>query len=178
MKDLGTLKAAIAAALADTKMKAEYDAAGNLLRTHCNAGAVAVGKPMGCRELEDESGSPICADDQYAVMAANKSGKWNKVFGAAASLWAQQGGLSYAAMTSKMLTERAAQAALAAGKPFPKPDAHGHIDALSPEPMQMSGSLGHPVPMVCNIGLKNQDEKESEAFPVACGEADYFIWMG
>lgn len=167
MKDLATLKAAIVAALSDPSLRPENGV------THCNQGAIKIGNSLGCHELDG-----LCADEQYAVMVENKSRKWSKVFGSAAALWAQSGGLAYAAMTSKMLTERAAAASVKAGLPIPEPDPHGHIDALYPEPMQMSGSLGHPVPMVCNIGRQNTDEKESAAFPVACGEADYFIWLG
>lgn len=167
MKDLATLKSAQAAVLADPTLKP----AGGV--THCNEGAIKVADAMGCTELDG-----LMADGQYAVMSANASGKWNKVIGSAASLWAQQGGLAFAAMTSKMLTERAAEAAAKAGLPIPPPDTHGHIASISPEPMQMSPSLGHPVPMLCNIGRQDQDEKESQAFPVACGEADYFIWNG
>ena len=43
-------------------------------------------------------------------------------------------------------------------------------------PMQFSGSLNKKVPMVCNIGRTDADEKESVAFPVDKGEPSYFIW--
>lgn len=172
MKDLPTLRSAQARVLADPSLKPSGGV------THCSQGAQIVAAAMGCHELEDDKGHFLLADAQYSVMAANKSGKWQKVPGCAASLWAQQGGLAFAAMTSAMLTERAAQAAVKAGKPIPPPEEHGHIASLSPEAMQMSGSLGHPVPMLCNIGREDQDEKESQAFPVACGECDYFVWNG
>jgi hypothetical protein len=172
MKDLTTLKAAQKKVLADPSLKPANGV------THCSQGAQIVASDMGCHELEDARGHFLLADAQYEIMSANKSGKWQKVPGCAASLWAQQGGLSFAAMTSKMLTERGAQAAVKAGKPIPPADEHGHIASISPEPMQMSGSLGYPVPMLCNIGRQDADEKESAAFPVSCGEADYFIYLG
>ena len=172
MKDLPTLRAAQAAVLDDPTLKPSGGV------THCSEGANKVAVAMGCTELQDGQGHFLLADAQYAVMTANASGKWQKVPGCAASLWAQDGGLAFAAMTSSMLTERAEQAAVKAGLPIPPPEQHGHIASISPEPMQMSGSLGRPVPLVINIGKTDADEKESAAFPVACGEADYFTYLG
>lgn len=154
----------------DPALQPERDSAGRILETHCNEGAERVAHVAGCFELDGKM-----ADQQYEVMEANESGKWLKVDGETASLHAQghpegqlgmcpdgcAGGLAFAALPSYRLGEL-----------------HGHIAAVAPEPMEMSGSLGHDVPMVFNVGKTNADEKESAAFPVARGEADYFVWLG
>lgn len=154
MRDLATLKAAQAAVLVDPKLQAVRDENGRILETHCNFGAIRVANPLGCTELDG-----LMADSQYKVMADNLSKRWAKVDGMTAVAHACAGGLAFAAMTSEMLGE-----------------AHGHIASISPEPMQWSGSLNKKVPMVCNVGKEDLDERESMAFPVACGEPSYFVW--
>lgn len=156
MKDLAALKAAQAAILADQSLQPVKDASGRIVETHCNFGAERVARAMGCRELDG-----LKADDQCAVMLGNASGLWAKVGGTEACAHAMAGGLAFAAMTAAQLGED-----------------HGHIASVSPEPMQFSGSLGKEVPMVTNIGRADLDEKESQAFPVAKGEPDYFTWGG
>ena len=153
MKDLPTLKAICDKVVAAPDLAPRL--VGGVLVTYCNVGAIRVANAMGCHELDG-----LLADDQYKVMSVNESGKWNKVPGPAASLWAQQGGLAFAALPGARLKEE-----------------HGHIAAVYPAEMQMSPSLGHPVPMLANVGKTNVEEKESQAFPVAAGEADYFIYL-
>lgn len=128
---------------------------GKIIETHCNEGAMRVAQAMGCHELDF-----LMADGQYEKMKANESGNWKQVDGAEAALWALDGKLAFAAMSSEMLGE-----------------AHGHICAIYPAARQWSGSLGKDVPMVANIGTKDCEEKVSEAFPVAKGEPEYFIWL-
>lgn len=154
MPDLPTLKAAQAAALANPAMAPQKDAAGNVVKTFCNFAAQLVAKAMGCDELDN-----LMADDQFSVMIANASGRWKRVSGQEAASWAMAGGLAFAAASSAMLKE-----------------AHGHIASISPEPCQFSGSLDTYVPMLCNVGMTDADEKTSLAFPVADGEPDYFTW--
>lgn len=156
MKDLAKLKAILTQIVNDPKLQPIKDADGKIVETHCNFGAICVANEMGCHELDG-----LNADAQYKVMDDNASGLWLKVPGESAALFALVGGLAFAAMTSEMLEEQ-----------------HGHIAAVSPEPMQFSGSLNKEVPMVCNIGKEDKDEKESQAFPVAEGEAIYFVWNG
>lgn len=156
MRDLAILKAACDAIIADSTLQPKKDAQGKILETFCNVGAQRVANAMGCRELDRQM-----ADGMYSVMALNASKKWNQVLGSAASLWAQSGGLAFAAMTSLQLKE-----------------AHGHIAAIYPAPMEFSGSMGHPVPLVANVGKTNAKEKESMAFPVLFGEPEYFTWNG
>lgn len=160
MKDLAKLKAACDAVIADPKLQPITDpVTGRILETHCNMGAMRVAFAMGCSELQN-----LTADQQYAVMDENRSGKWFKIGGPMASALAQQGCLVFAAMTSKMLSTPE------------KPDAHGHIAACYPAPMVMSGKLGRAVPMVANVGVKDAEEGENFAFPTSCGEADYFAY--
>ena len=122
--------------------------------THCNEGAARVAEAMGCTEL-----SGYMADEQYQIMDSNLSGCWAKVDGRTATLHALDGGLAFAAMPSHRLKE-----------------AHGHIAAIYPAAMELSGSLGVDVPMVANVGKQDREEKASAAFPVADGEPDYFTW--
>jgi hypothetical protein len=156
MKDLQILKAACDAVLADPKLLPVKDAAGNIVETHCNFGAIRVANAVGCHELDGKM-----ADQQYTTMDDNASGLWLKVTGDAATAFAQLGGLAFACASSKMLGE-----------------AHGHIAAVYPAPMQFSGSLGKNVPVVANIGKTDTEEAESRAFPVAKGEPSYFVWNG
>ena len=154
MRDLAVLKAALADLLSDKNLVCQKDEQGKIVKTFCNLGAMRAARAMGCDELDN-----MVADAQYWVMAANASNRWAKVAGMTASAHANAGGLSFAAMDSQGLKQ-----------------AHGHIACLSPEPMQFSGSLNKLVPMVCNIGQVNADQKVSKSFPVAQGEPDYFIW--
>lgn len=154
MRDLAVLKSAQAAVIADPALQPVKNAAGAIVETHCNFGAERVAQAMGCTELDG-----LMADGQYEVMDENASLRWAKVDGMTATAHACAGGLAFAASSSAMLHE-----------------AHGHIASISPEPMQFSGSLNKKVPMVCNIGKADADEKESVAFPVDKGEPSYFIW--
>ena len=129
-------------------------------KTHCNAGALETAQAADCHEFDVEEGAePLIADEMYAIMAADESGRWEKVDGATATEHALAGGLGYAALPSARLHE-----------------AHGHIATIYPTEMQMSGSLGKEVPVVANVGVTDAEEKESLAFPVAYGEPDYFIF--
>ena len=121
--------------------------------THCNEGARRVANAMGYFGFNDES---LLADDMVAIM--NAGGPWSKVDGETAAAHAQVGGLAFAAMSSYQLGE-----------------AHGHIAAVYPAPMQFSGSFNKKVPMVANVGKQDAEEKVSAAFPVALGEPDYFV---
>lgn len=122
--------------------------------THCNQAAACIARELGCDEL-----TGYLADEQYQIMSSNASGRWRRVTGSDASIHALGGGLAIAALPSERLGEQ-----------------HGHVAVCYPVGMQYSGSLGHDVPMVCNIGKSIGIMKSSEAFPVADGEADYFVW--
>lgn len=148
------LKAACDAVIADPALLPVKDAAGKIIETHCNFGAQKIARAGGCTELDG-----LNADQIHAMMELNASGRWVKVGGSQATQHALSGGLGFAIATSKMLEEQ-----------------HGHVDAVYPAPMQFSGSLQTYVPIVANIGVTDVEEKESQAFPVAKGEPDYFIW--
>jgi hypothetical protein len=129
---------------------------GKIVETHCNEGAQRIANALGCHELDD-----MMADDQHRVMSDNASGLWEKVDGQDAALWALDGKLAFAAMSSTALGE-----------------AHGHIAAIYPAARQFSGSLDMDVPMVANIGKSDCEERVSQAFPPSKGEPDYFVWRG
>lgn len=122
--------------------------------TFCNEGARRVAQALGCPDFDDEG---LLADDMCDIMAAG--GRWTRVEGGEATDHALSGGLAFAAMSSSRLGE-----------------AHGHIAAIYPAPMEYSGSLARLVPMVANVGKQDREEKVSAAFPVSKGEPDYFIW--
>jgi hypothetical protein len=144
------LKNACDVAMSDPKFQPDPEAG----VTHCNQAVAYVAGQLGCHELDG-----LMADEQYQVMATNASGHWRKVDGSTATLHALDGGLAIAAMTS----QRTGQA-------------HGHVAVVYPEGMQASPSLGHDVPTLANVGRFVGVVKSSAAFPVANGEADYFVW--
>ncbi len=122
--------------------------------THCNQAVMFVARNMGCYELNGYN-----ADEQYQIMSTNASGHWQKVGGPDASIHALSDKLAIAALPSQALGET-----------------HGHVAACYPLGMQYSGSLKHDVPMVANVGKTVGVMKSSSAFPVADGEAEYFIY--
>lgn len=162
MSDAGEmLKDACDQVIHDSDLAPEKDPyTGKIVKTHCNQGALLVAQAMGCNEFDTAPGEePMMADAMVALMAENASGRWRVVDGPQASIHALSGGLCFAAMTSEQLDE-----------------AHGHICAVYPVGMQSSGSLGHDVPMVANVGVCLAEEKSSQAFPVLRGEATYYAW--
>ena len=124
--------------------------------THCNQAVNQVASAVGCLEFVG-----LMADEIYQTMVTNASGKWAKLGGSDATIWALSNGLAIAAMPSQRLGE-----------------AHGHVAVIYPQGMEGSASLGHDVPLVANVGKTVGVMKSSGAFPVAKGEADYFTYAG
>lgn len=124
--------------------------------THCNESVNSIAQAVGCNEFVG-----LLADEIYQTMVTNASGKWKGVDGSDATILALSNGLAVAGMPSQRMGE-----------------AHGHVCVVYPLGMQASGSLGHDVPMVANVGKKVGVMKSSEAFPVADGEAEYFTYAG
>lgn len=124
--------------------------------TYCNLALNSIAKGAGCDEFDG-----LMADEIYQLMVTNASGKWARVDGSDVSIWALSNGLAVAALPSHRLGE-----------------AHGHVCAVYPLGMQASGSLGHDVPMVANIGKTVGVMRSSQAFPPAKGEAEYFTYAG
>jgi hypothetical protein len=123
-------------------------------QTFCNVAAARVADALGCAELDG-----LMADKQYAVMAANSSGRWAKTGGAQAAAHALGGGLAFAAASSAMLGEE-----------------HGHICVVYASTLRWSASLGKNVPVVANVGKTCGIIRVTQAFPVKLGEPDYFTW--
>lgn len=173
-EDIAALRAACDAIVHDPKLQAERDAAGNIVRTFCNVGAQRVAHAMGCREFDKPDGSPIMADQMFAVMDGNASGCWLRVSGESAANHALCGGLAFAAATGAMLGELHGHIAAV----YPDKAARGGERGDGPVGMAWSGTLQKDVPMVANVGKHDAEEKESAAFPPSRGEAAYFIWHG
>lgn len=55
---------------------------------------------------------------------------------------------------------------------------HGHVAVVYPTACQSSGSLGKFVAVVANVGKENGLMLSSQAFPVAYGEATYYLYTG
>lgn len=179
MSDAGAdLLAACDAVVADVALFPEYDAAGNLLHTHCNASTLTLAHAKDCHDFDVLPGAdPMMADQMHEVMAANASKRWKRGTGVEAAAHALGGGLAFASATAAMLGER-----------------HGHIAGVRPEATRFSGSLGKDVPMLANVGRGDPDKplgapnkagvrrkpnwncKASQAFPPAKGEPDYFLF--
>lgn len=152
-----TLKEACDAVLADPSLAPTKDMFGHVT-THCNQGVRLICHNMGCKEFDDLR---LNAENMGTIMSENRSGVWKKGTGAEATAHAKLGKIAIAFMSAKRLNE-----------------GHAHIDVVYPDDMQWSGSLGRNVPMVANIGIQNKEERESQAYPVEVGEADYYLWMG
>ena len=149
MSDQGAiLKSACDAALSNPKLQ-PVDGI-----TYCNMAVQSIAQAMGCGEF-----SGLMADEIYQVMKTNPSGHWETATGQEATVYALSGGLAIAAMSSHRLEED-----------------HGHVAVVAPLGMQDSGSLGHDVPVLANVGKTVGYMKSSEAFPVSAGEAEYFMY--
>ncbi len=120
--------------------------------THCNQAVQLIAAIMGYSGF-----AGLLADQIVALMASSPD--WRAATGSEAAIYALSGGLAVAGMSSKRLGE-----------------AHGHVAAVYPVGMGHSASLGHDVPTVANVGKFCGICLSTEAFPVAVGEADYWIW--
>jgi len=152
-----------------------YDNNARLLKTFCNLGAK---RNSPGEDFHEFDGKDLLADDMGVIMRENKSELWKLMSGAEAALWSMNGRRAMAFMSAKELGSK-----------------HAHIARLYPKDMAMSGSLGHPVPYVANIGrgdpkaalvnmfnpvektCRNWVCKASQAFPVKKGEPLYYGYM-
>lgn len=128
-------------------------------KTYCNLASKEVARFFGCKDFEVPN---LLADGMYHLLASNLSGAWSKIDYEFASNQAQRGELVFAALPSWVLGGN-----------------HGHICALYPAAMQHSGSLGHAVPMVANVGRAESHGivKTSGAFPVKLGMPHFYLWV-
>ena len=120
--------------------------------THCNQAVQMIASIMGYSGF-----AGLLADQMVALMASSPD--WRIATGSEAAVYALSGGLAVAGMASKRLGE-----------------AHGHVTVVYPLGMGHSGSLGRDVPMVANVGKFCGICVSTEAFPVAVGEAEYWLW--
>lgn len=140
-----TLKKACDAVLSDPSLRPSSGV------THCNQALARIASACGYTAF-----AGLMADQIVALVAASPS--WAEATGSEAAIHALSGGLAIAGMSSQRLGE-----------------AHGHVTVVYPLGMGRSGSLGHDVPMVANVGKFVGICLSSEAYPVAVGEADYYI---
>ncbi len=119
--------------------------------THCNQAVTRVAAALGYNGF-----AGLLADEIVDLMA--HSDAWEVATGSEAAIYALSGGLAVAGMSSARMGET-----------------HGHVAVVYPLGMGRSGSLGHDVPTVANVGKFVGICLSSEAFPVAVGEADYYI---
>ncbi len=153
---MADLKSVLDAVLADKSLKPEL--VGGVLVTHCNACARKTAQAMGCDEFDDMNDT---ADIMYSIMALNVSGRWKKVDGPTAVCHALDNRLAFAALPSSRLHE-----------------AHGHIAPVACTRSEWSGSFNMDVPVVANAGKKMGYMPVSQAFPVAAGLPDFFVYLG
>lgn len=124
-------------------------------RSFCNIGARRDAQFFGCHDFDNQS---LLADDMVQILKTNS--KWTPTyFGEIASKWARIGGLAFAAMSSKDLGE-----------------AHGHIAGVFPAQPFLSPSVKLLVPMLANVGAKNDIMPASECFPVDKWPLIYYLW--
>lgn len=139
-----TLKKACDAVLSDPSLRPSSGV------THCNQALARIASACGYTAF-----AGLLADDILAEVVA--APEWEEVSGSDAAIHALSGGLVFAGMSSTRMGE-----------------AHGHVAAIYPLGMGRSGSLGHDVPMVANVGKFVGICLSTEAFPVAVGEASYY----
>jgi hypothetical protein len=122
--------------------------------THCNIAIARACEHFGYEWPKDTSGDYPLANAMIQIMIENGD-RWILDDSDRAVAHAMKGGLAIAA---KEYAE------------------HGHVASIAPRPMEMSGSLGHEVPIVANVGRGSSKFcKVSEAFPPAEGEPRYFL---
>ncbi len=119
-------------------------------KTYCNYAVMRVAEGLGLEPWRKDD----MANDMIDVMES--SGMFAKETAERASKHAMKGGFAVAA-------HKYAQ--------------HGHVAVVYPTACQHSGSLGKDVAMVANVGKENGLMLSSQAFPVAQGEATYYLYM-
>lgn len=117
--------------------------------TFCNRAAQRAANAYGCHDLDGMRANQMVATLQASL------GDWRRENGERAALHAQRGGLAFAAKAY---------------------EPNGHIALVAPEPCKLSGSWGKLVPVVANVGKTNGIMKTSQAFSVADGEPEYFVY--
>lgn len=155
MIDPEKLKSFLDALVKDTSLKQLADGT-----TFCNVGVSRVCGLFeygGLSLLIKGKPQPMMARQMITAICEKNSG-WLVCEGKQAADYALRGGFAISFMSMA-------------------PEPHDHVAVVYPAAMQASGSLGKFVPMVANIGKKNEIMKSSGAYPVAKGEAKYAILL-
>ena len=132
--------------LADPSLVSRDITADGIPETFCNRAAAIAAREYGFDGFEG-----LSANQLYTLL--NRT--WRKDSGERAAAFAMRGGLAFACKQYSV---------------------HGHIALVAPYDPEMSGSWGHKVPMVYNVGRVNAVMRASQAFPVADGECEYFLY--
>ncbi|MDE2098442.1 MAG: hypothetical protein KGL39_14410 [Patescibacteria group bacterium] len=154
IKDVDALKDFLLALVHAPELQPKFDKNGKFLESFCNIAVNRTGQFYNYNQFSGKTADEICG-----IMA--KSSDWQKVSRTDFSLGIQGGKWGVAGMTSSLLNQKS-----------------GHVASGFPAPMEMSPSLGHPVPMLANVGIECGIMKESLDFPVNRGEPDYYIFVG
>lgn len=108
-------------------------------KTFCNVAIRELSEEFGYKLFNREMSANDMIDLLCSINSKHTSTSW-----ARGVTWAQSGGIAILA------------------KKYP---IHGHIASISPEPMELSPSLGIKVPVVANVGKTNGRILASAAFP-------------
>lgn len=149
-----TLKEFLDNLVTQKDLKPIRDPDGVVKKTWCNFGADRVAVFMGYDGLHDANGAPYLANKQFDILSQSR--RFVPCSMAEAAKQAQSGHLVFAAA---------------------KLTGHGHICAVYPAPPKASGSWGADVPMVANIGPKNEITTLSWAFKKS-DNPSFFVYVG
>lgn len=122
--------------------------------THCNIAIARICEHFSYEFERNSMGDLPLANEMIGILQGDTD-RWRMDSGIRAADHAMKGGLAIAAK---------------------KAEGHGHVAAVAPRAMELSGSLGFEVPIVANVGRgPSKFVKVSGAFPVAEGEPLYFL---
>ena len=146
-------------------LKATRDPVTGIETTHCNQGALAVARGVGCTDfpLPPAGGEPYTADQLFNFFL-NHPQTWFEKDMVDVQTLANAGALVFACLPSWILQE-----------------AHGHIVSLTPGAEVWSGSLGMNVPICLNIStieLSARNVGINFAFPMHKATPRFWVWKG
>lgn len=128
------------------KYPPKKNAAGEVLETYCNWGLTDIAEAVGCKEIRGKTANEI---QSFAVLNPQI---FRQDTGDRAWTHAIHGGFAFAAQVGEH---------------------HGHVAAVAPLEMELSGSWNKKVPILANVGKENGLMRASKCFQV---EPLYFLW--
>lgn len=149
-RNAARLKAICDAVVTDKNFVMRDITGDGISETFCNRALWETAAEMGYPEIRNKK---LSANQSIDAILADK--RWRSDTGERAAEHARMGGLAIAGVKAKK---------------------HGHVATVYPAAMLFSGSLDKYVPVLANVGKRNGIMKASEAFPVADGEPEYFLF--